>query len=299
MENYSDSDTSSESEYASSQGSETASDCEDEPTQNLEPELSEFDEYENAPWDPDAQLHSQLQAELHAVQLAQLHAEIKARAELPDPTYEKLSRSWPSRPFDVRILPDYVQQPIHYFELFWGAEIWRTLIENTNAYAQYKEARHKENRKEGRYWKVVTLYEMRIFIALLIYIGIVGTSNIGSYWDKGGNTIHKPMESMTYYRFRQIKRYFHVSPPITTKWYMKLEPLTSLLRTKFQAYVVLGQNVSFDEMMVPFAGRSKHTLKMKNKPISEGFKIWALCDRGYLWDFLFYSRTSGKLIPLF
>jgi hypothetical protein len=79
---------------------------------------------------------------------------------------------------------------------------------------------------------------------------------------------------------------------------MKLEPLASLLRTKFQAYVVLGQNVSFDEMMVPFTGRSKHTLKMKNKPISEGFKIWALCDHGYLWDFLFYSRTCGELIHI-
>ena len=63
---------------------------------------------------------------------------------------------------------------------------------------------------------------------------------------------------------------------------MKLEPLTSLLRTKFQAYVVLGQNVSFDEIMVLFSKRSKHTLKMKNKLISEGFKIWALCDCGYL-----------------
>ena len=123
---------------------------------------------------------------------------------------------------------------------------------------------------------------MCIFIALLIYIGIVGTSNIISYWDTNGLTIHKPMESMTLFRFQQIKWYFHVSPPITTRWYMKLELLASQLRTKFQAYVVLGQNVSFDEMMVPFARRSKHTLKMKNKPVKEGFKIWALCDHGYL-----------------
>ena len=54
---------------------------------------------------------------------------------------------------------------------------------------------------------------MRIFIALLIYIGIIGTSNIESFWDKDGNTIHKPMEFMTFFRFEQIKRYFHVSPP--------------------------------------------------------------------------------------
>jgi hypothetical protein len=127
---------------------------------------------------------------------------------------------------------------------------------------------------------------MCIFIALLIYIGIVGTSNIESFWNNR-STIHKPMESMTFFCFEQIKRYFYISPPISTyqstaRWYTKLDPLSNLLCIKFQAYVVLGQNVSFDEMMVLFAGRSKHTLKMKNKPIKEGFKIWALCDYGYL-----------------
>jgi hypothetical protein len=90
---------------------------------------------------------------LDAAQLAQLPAEIKARAEiLVDLTYPKLPRSWPFRPFDVRILPDHVQHPIHYFELFWGLEIWNMLVENTNVYAQYKEAQykeaqHKENQK--------------------------------------------------------------------------------------------------------------------------------------------------------
>ncbi len=97
------------------------------------------------------------------------------------------------------------------------------------------------------------------------------------------------MGFMTFFRFEQIKRYLHISAPSTTttrlptaNWHLKLEPLASLLRTKFKAYVILGQNVSFDEMMVPFSGRSKHTLKMKNKLIKEGFKIWALCDHGYL-----------------
>jgi hypothetical protein len=117
---------------------------------------------------------------------------------------------------------------------------------------------------------------MHIFIALLIYMSIVGTSYIVSYWDTKGLTIHRPMESMTLFRFQQIIQYFHVSVPSnlsTLYWYKKLEPLASLLRTKFKAYVVLGQDVSFDEMMMPFAGRSKHTLKMKNKPVKEGFKI--------------------------
>jgi Transposase IS4 len=117
---------------------------------------------------------------------------------------------------------------------------------------------------------------MRIFIALLIYIGIVGASNIRGYWDKTRNTIHRPMESITLFRFQQILQYGHMSTSVsnhlpTACWHTKLEPLASLLRIKFKAYVVLCQDVSFDEMMGSFAGRSKHTLKIKNKPVKEGF----------------------------
>jgi hypothetical protein len=56
------------------------------------------------------------------------------------------------------------------------------------------------------------------------------------------------MEYMSFWRFQQIKRYFHVLAPPTTSthhlpiahWYIKLEPLANLLRIKFKAYVVLG-----------------------------------------------------------
>jgi hypothetical protein len=121
MEDYSDLDTSSESEYKSDQGSIPRSDSEeDKPSENLKPELSKpIYEYDNALSNPQAQLQARLQAR----RLLQLHTEIKAQAQLPDPTYQKLSQSWPAWPFDVRILPDYIQHPVHYFELFWGPEV--------------------------------------------------------------------------------------------------------------------------------------------------------------------------------
>ena len=141
---------------------------------------------------------------------------------------------------------------------------------------------------------------MHIFIALLIYISIVSTLNISSYQNKDKLTIYKLIDYITFFRFQQIKRYFYVSPPLTPTslsaacWYTKLKPLSNILCTKIQEYVVLGQNVSFDKMIVPFSRRSRHTLKIKNKPVSEGFKVQALCDCRYLQDFLFYSRTSSK-----
>jgi Transposase IS4 len=111
-----------------------------------------------------------------------LHVDIKARATILDPAYQKLPRAWPLRPFDVRTLPNSIQDPIHYFELFWTSKVFVILVENTNNYAQFKEARHKENRTgKSRWWEAVNLYEMRIFIALLIYISINRSLNIKSY----------------------------------------------------------------------------------------------------------------------
>jgi hypothetical protein len=55
MASYSDSDTSSESGYESSQESLHESDCDE--NENLEPE-SDAEEFEGALWDPQAQLHA-------------------------------------------------------------------------------------------------------------------------------------------------------------------------------------------------------------------------------------------------
>jgi hypothetical protein len=58
MEDYSDSDTSLESEYESQESTPGSNYDTDEILENLEPELSEIvhDEYENAPWNLEAQL---------------------------------------------------------------------------------------------------------------------------------------------------------------------------------------------------------------------------------------------------
>jgi hypothetical protein len=76
------------------------------------------------------------------------------------------------------------------------------------------------------------------------------------------------MEFMSNIRFLQILRYFHVSDiseesNVSKTWYGKVWPLYDVLRQQFKAYVVPGQNVSFDEMMVPYTRRSLHTKNEK------------------------------------
>ena len=42
--------------------------------------------------------------------------------------------------------------------------------------------------------------------------------------------------------------------------------------------------------MVAFQGRTKHSIKIKGKPIKEGFKMWCLGFGGYIWTFPFHSK---------
>ena len=45
--------------------------------------------------------------------------------------------------------------------------------------------------------------------------------------------------------------------------------------------------------MIPFCGRTKHKVKMKNKPIDEGYKVWALAQQGYTLSWRWHSREEG------
>ena len=45
--------------------------------------------------------------------------------------------------------------------------------------------------------------------------------------------------------------------------------------------------------MVRFTGRSVHTVMIRAKPIPQGFKMLALCERGYTYAFMFTSRVDN------
>ena len=79
-----------ESEYESDQESTPGSNCdEDEPSRNLEPEFSAatIDSNDSDCNYSQSAMEAQLQDQHDVILLAQLHADIKARAQLPDPTY--------------------------------------------------------------------------------------------------------------------------------------------------------------------------------------------------------------------
>ena len=68
-----------------------------------------------------------------------------------------------------------------------------------------------------------------------------------------------------------------------------------MFRENCRRYWIPGRNIAVDEIMARFFGRSIYTTKIPNKPIKKGYKIWALCDRRYLFNFLFYLYISKTI----
>ena len=113
------------------------------------------------------------------------------------------------------------------------------------------------------------------FCPSTVYIGIFRYPPLHQYWE---SEIRHPLFShMSLVRYLQIKRFFHLSPPEKSydkdNWFEKLDPLASTLRQRFREFYFPSTNLSYDEMMVFFEGRSIHIQMQPNKPIDHGYKI--------------------------
>ncbi|KAJ5135615.1 uncharacterized protein N7515_004893 [Penicillium bovifimosum] len=137
-------------------------------------------------------------------------------------------------------------------------------------------------------------------------MGAIPLPRVENYWqdDKFQRPSFRP--HMGVVRFEQIKRYLHISWPTTRDprrpedkcWWSKLEPLACAFQRAAGQYYTPGSNVSIDETMVRCFGRSKHTVKMPNKPIKQGYKLFALAEHGYIRTFTWSSRLFG-IVDLF
>ena len=71
---------------------------------------------------------------------------------------------------------------------------------------------------------------------------------------------------------------------IESNWWDKLDPIMSILRQKSAFYWIPSTNVSVDEIMIKFEGRTLQKVTIPDKPILTGFKLFTLGDSGYIYN---------------
>lgn len=192
------------------------------------------------------------------------------------------------------------ESPIEIFLQIFGEDLLLLIVTESNQYAQQKGTTLD-----------LSVEELKAFIGILVIMGFNSLPSLRLYWSTDTNFRSSRISSiMPLKRFLKVLRYLHISDnenmpqkgePNFDKLY-KVRPLISYLRNSFLNAYNPNRNMSVDESMVAFKGRTHLKQYMPMKPIKRGIKVWALAcaETGYLLNFSVYegkkdSNEEGSL----
>jgi hypothetical protein len=157
-----------------------------------------------------------------------------------------------------------------------------------------------------RSWKDNTSSEIEAFIKILLYMNVFFMSRMKNYWNfYSKRVIHVLIvESMSYKRFQQIKRFLKISHFINDQkidtrdlqWWKKLKSLISNFRKTSKRYWTFDNHVSINEQLIEFRKRFAHALMLACKAAEVRFKIYSIFQNNYLIDFLFILKIWSQNI---
>ena len=191
---------------------------------------------------------------------------------------------------------------LDYLGLFLGESFFDLMAEQTNLYADQKQ---DEVGRKDKIWKPTTPEEMKLFLAINIFFGIVDLPREELYWSTDDRLNQPGVSSlMSRTRFEKLKKYLHLNdrskqvPKGQTGYdpLFKVRPLLTSLLGNFPMHYKPDKEVSIDEAMVKFTGRLYLKQYVRGKPSPWGIKVWCAADpaSGYLLDFDVYTGKAAK-----
>ncbi|XP_060076855.1 piggyBac transposable element-derived protein 4-like [Ylistrum balloti] len=251
--------------------------------------------------------------ELNEDEIAEIMREVDEEMyrEERDTTLDAYECNW-LRDFTEQPGPRRIDENASEYDIFSkivNEEIISLLMEETNRYYQQQLLKvggiaslkpHARPRK----WQDVTNQEMKAFLGMMLYIGLVRLPNYESYWSqdelislKGFTTL------MSRDRFLNILAYFHAAdndlePPRESPNYdptYKFSKLARLLIRNWQRYYCPHREMSTDETLIPFKGRTKFIQYIPSKPHKWGLKVWTLAESktGYMYNWEMYTGKQA------
>jgi hypothetical protein len=199
--------------------------------------------------------------------------------------------------------------PLQYFRLFTTDEMLDLIIAKTNQRAlQLMREQPKPPKEHSRLngWSDVTQDELLVFIAVIMYQGIVQKPEVEMFWST------KPMfetpfvmKMMSERRFSLLHKCLHFvdnnNLPVTShnseKSWQKIQPFFDALIERFSAVYIPEQNVAIDESLMLWKGRLAMKQYIPLKRARFGLKSYELCESasGYIWKSLVHIGTAMKL----
>ena len=212
--------------------------------------------------------------------------------------WESTPRSFQSR--DQPIFPDgdYTsfkeKTPRQLFGLFVDDDLLKRLAVTSNEYAMALDGSSPN----------ISSDDIQNYIGVLLLSGYVSVVKYEYYWSNSEDTENILIKkAISRDRFRTIKKYFHLGKDEeleakgVTDRYHKVRSLMKHMQKRFVALFVPEQELSHDESMIKYFGKSGLKQSIRNKPIRFGFKAWVLATpSGYVVTFdLYQGKGVGPL----
>ncbi|XP_066275083.1 piggyBac transposable element-derived protein 4-like [Branchiostoma lanceolatum] len=205
--------------------------------------------------------------------------------------------------------PPQTGEPVDFFNLFFTPAIIDKVVTETVQYANQWIAAHQDYLREKRHssvhqWskRAVTVEEFRAFLGLTINMGLIRKTTLASYWNTANRSQATPWfnEHFTRDRFLLLLKFLHFNnnanqpPPGDSAYKLyKIEPIVTHFNRMFLFHYHPGMDVSIDESMVGFKGKTPHLRQFmpQKRHARFGIKLWCLCDsrNGYTSCFEVYK----------
>jgi Transposase IS4 len=198
--------------------------------------------------------------------------------EQPIPHFEPEQRV----PFDSMRPNISCNDPLQLFLHLFGEQSLEQIVTSTNTNASFYT--QKPRTYNPRPWIPLTRNELIVFIGTLFAMGRHPEHNREYYWRENGRHFGQYISKT---RWEQIHRFLAVSTEERQQeqpWWWKLEHLVSVIRPNLEQATSPASWLAVDEIMIPFKGRSAHTVKMKNKPIKEAVIGMVWSDLVLVWS---------------
>lgn len=189
-------------------------------------------------------------------------------------------------PGSVRAAMD-VHSPLESWQLFFSKSLIETVLESTNIYIDSVRNNYTSDPNMAR---PTSIDELNAYFGLLYLAGTLhgGKMNIEDFWNTDGTGIEIFRASMSLKRFRFLSRCIRFDN-IHTREERKAQDNLAAIRTildmfvsNCNSYYAPSENVTLDEMLVPYRGRCRFRMYIPNKPAKYGIKIFILaCSKTY------------------
>ncbi|RKL08705.1 hypothetical protein BFJ70_g16774 [Fusarium oxysporum] len=213
------------------------------------------------------------------------------------------------RDFQISPLP---QQPLELFQLFVPISLvqswvgytddWAFFCANNGVIDSWNTPLSDHSRLHA--WEGISTATAYVWLGILIYLGIHREISLEDHWKAPSLGDQRPLHPFTKFmplrKFELVTRYFrtfdHTNLDVSDerdlpKTFQAAEEWSEhIQRVSIELYLP-GTNLTVDECMVPFTGRSKETTLVKGKPTPVGFKIWVIAQQGYFLQWLWHVKA--------